>query len=775
MMAKKGKVTTEEVVRKIASAYDKRHLKNLNAIKKAIDAVYDELAKEAARIGEATGFNDPASPFVLSEHPQAEKRIDELLSQMGQKMQIVVERGDKSEWLLAAEKNAKLIDELTKSTGMSKSIIETWKEPNLSALKAFQKRKTDGMNLSQRMWRIKDQAKQELELALDLSLGEGKSAAGLSRDVRKYLNEPKKLFRRVRDKHGVLHLSKKASAYHPGQGVYRSSYRNAIRMTATETNMAYHTADYNQWQGIPLVKGIRIELSNNHTIVNNKGQRVPFWDICDELQGDYPKPFKFDGWHPFCRCIAVPIVATWEEIDEMWQAEDMGEDISDYHFKDEVKDMPDAFTGWMKKNEDRIEKAKSMPYFIKDNYKDGDVKKGLRWAYEQKKTGKSDDELSKLAKAVGVEIGEPMAHEQADMKHPNPCYGEDEQYRINCQSCVVTYELRRRGLPVEAFGNVDGSMGGQLAYNTRAAWLDVDGNMPKPIRCFQLPIDWRSGRWILTTEKEVLTEFEKKTAEPGRYHISWTWKKHKGQNKYSGHIITMEVFADGTRRYYDPQTGIESTSINKWMMDGRRVRFDLKKASLRAYRVDNLRPNPLIVKGVVKKAGSGLATPMMTAEQKEWWKKTVEKKTLENIGMSDLLTKKDAEKEYTNGGRLTVHNSRIANANKNKQERAKFIKELGMCDVLARKGFHIDMVEEIAGISSPDILINGKKADLKSTRGTGNIVKYGKKAVKEQGADIVIFEFEKFADEIYTELNKLKRLNIHGMYFVKGENSIAEF
>ena len=44
------------------------------------------------------------------------------------------------------------------------------------------------------------------------------------------------------------------------------------------------------------------------------------------------------------------------------------------------------------------------------------------------------------------------------------------------------------------------------------------------------------------------------------------------------------------------------------------------------YRVDNLRHNSLVVKGVVKKAGSGLATPMMTAEQKEWWKKTVGKK-----------------------------------------------------------------------------------------------------------------------------------------------------
>ena len=79
------------------------------------------------------------------------------------------------------------------------------------------------MNLSQRVWRIVEQTKQELELALDLGHGEGKSAAGLSRDVRQYLINPDKLFHRVRDKHGALHLSKKAEAYHPGRGVYRSS------------------------------------------------------------------------------------------------------------------------------------------------------------------------------------------------------------------------------------------------------------------------------------------------------------------------------------------------------------------------------------------------------------------------------------------------------------------------------------------------------------------------------------------------------------------------
>ena len=71
------------------------------------------------------------------------------------------------------------------------------------------------------------------------------------------------------------------------------------------------------------------------------------------------------------------------------------------------------------------------------------------------------------------------------------------------------------------------------------------------------------------------------------------------------------------------------------------VSFELKKASLRAYRVDNLRPNSLVVKGVVKKAGSGLATPMMTAEQKEWWKKTVDKKTTDTSNVKEVLSPKD--------------------------------------------------------------------------------------------------------------------------------------
>ena len=67
-------------------------------------------------------------------------------------------------------------------------------------------------------------------------------------------------------------------------------------------------------------------------------------------------------------------------------------------------------------------------------------------------------------------------------------------------------------------------------------------------------------------------------------------------------------------------------------------------------------------------------------------------------------------------------------------------------------------------------MINGIKADLKSTQGDGNIVKYGKKAIYEQDADIVVFEFEKMNFEIHQEINKLRNMNIHGMYIVKGSN-----
>lgn len=90
-------------------------------------------------------------------------------------------------------------------------------------------------------------------------------------------------------------------------------------------------------------------------------------------------------------------------------------------------------------------------------------------------------------------------------------------------------------------------------------------------------------------------------------------------------VITMETTKYGTRLFYDPQTGRKSRIILPWISSEGKVVADLLKG-ISVYRVDNLRPNPLVVKDIVKKACSTDVVPSMTTEQKEWWAKSVEKK-----------------------------------------------------------------------------------------------------------------------------------------------------
>ena len=47
----------------------------------------------------------------------------------------------------------------------------------------------------------------------------------------------------------------------------------------------------------------------------------------------------------------------------------MGEDISKFQSKVEVKRPPRAFVMWIHNNRERINDAASLPYFIRDNSK----------------------------------------------------------------------------------------------------------------------------------------------------------------------------------------------------------------------------------------------------------------------------------------------------------------------------------------------------------------------------------------------------------------------
>ena len=207
-----------------------------------------------------------------------------------------------------------------------------------------------------------------------MGLGEGRSADELSRDVRQNLREPNRLFRRVRDKRGNLVLSKNARAYHPGQGVYRSSYKNAMRLTRSEINMAYRESDYQRWQQLDFVVGCEMHRSNHEPLCKCA--------ICSKLVGRYPKTFKFKGWHPQCMCYATPILMDEETFDQNELAELKtalhGKEYQKQAAKNEVTDVPDGFKEWVADHVDAQENWGAIPYFIRDNFKNGILKDGLK-------------------------------------------------------------------------------------------------------------------------------------------------------------------------------------------------------------------------------------------------------------------------------------------------------------------------------------------------------------------------------------------------------------
>lgn len=350
--------------------YDRQHLRNLSVYELRIDRIYQEAIREAAAIGAKIGSVRGDGIFSFSDYPATRTRVEWLMQTLKNRMQAVVVNGIDAEWTLSNNKNSELARQVFgKNVGrLSQSQYRRYFSTNDAARVAFQARRVGGLSLSDRVWNYTRQFKEEIELGLDVGIRSGRSAEEMSRDLRDYLKHPDKLFRRVRDEHGILQLSKRASEFHPGQGVYRSSYRNARRLASTETNIAYRTSDQERWKQFDFVVGIEVRLSNNHTCLGRDGKPHEFHDICDELAGRYPKDFKFTGWHPHCRCHAVSILKTQAEIAEDTRRILNGEQPLDYRTSENyVPDVPKDFNGWIDSNKERAKGWTSMPYFVKDN------------------------------------------------------------------------------------------------------------------------------------------------------------------------------------------------------------------------------------------------------------------------------------------------------------------------------------------------------------------------------------------------------------------------
>lgn len=556
--------------------YDRQHIEHLTSYERQVDAVYQSAIKEASRLSSMIDDFTPDRLFSFDDYPLTRKRVKKLLETLKNGITTVIVNGIQSEWTLANNKNNELCRQVFgDSIGkLTKAQERKYFNTNTKAQEAFIQRKVSGLRLSDRVWNYTNQFKEEIELGLDLGIRGGLSADEISRELRSYMKHPDMLFRRVRDEHGVLQLSKRAAAYHPGRGVYRSSYKNARRLAATECNIAYRTADHLRWQDLDFVVGIEIHVSQtNH----------PVPDICDDLKGKYPKEFKFTGWHPHCRCYATSVLKTKEEIIEDNRRILNGEDPTTGSVNT-VNDVPKGFSDWVRDNGERIEKADTLPYFIEDNrqlIKSGKYglhgdRFGHRMTSKEKAAISEHTEVHNYSEAqkqnfqdiireTGFKRNSPMTFQEADNGRAN-LYGDKD----NCAVCVLTHELRLRGFDITAlpYGS-DTSVA--LSGNTRSSWLTPKGKMPE----FTAVL---SG-----TENEIISKVEKATQAIGsRYHLGW-------DNSIGfGHIITAVRTKNGLI-LYDPQRN-DTWSLHEIISEMR------ENTKLELLRVDRLLVRPDLLK-----------------------------------------------------------------------------------------------------------------------------------------------------------------------------------
>lgn len=241
--------------------------------------------------------------FDIDAMPRLKNAINQELRRLANDMEASIAQGMRNEWTLANNKNDAIIDSLLKGRTLPSALDERYRDRNIAGLRGFIGRKTDGMGLSDRIWQTVKGHSVVIEKQMALGILEGTPATKLATEMKQHLNQPDRLFRRVRDKEGVLKLSKAAKAYKPGRGIYRSAYKNALRMTRTETNMAYQRADHLRWKEMDFIKEIEVRRS-----------AVEYdCDICAAAVGRYPKDYEFLALHPNCMCTAIPVLPSEDE------------------------------------------------------------------------------------------------------------------------------------------------------------------------------------------------------------------------------------------------------------------------------------------------------------------------------------------------------------------------------------------------------------------------------------------------------------------------------
>lgn len=186
-----------------------------------------------------------------------------------------------------------------------------------------------------------------------------------------------------------------------------------------------------------------------------------------------------------------------------------------------------------------------------------------------------------------VKRGKPMTHEEADSKRPNPMYESNYLYRINCQVCVLAYEMRRRGYNVEAtaFRSFDKTFK-DLEYDPGSAFI---GMRARTMYFFPTKEEEKESEGFYTVAKSFKRVY-KAIKSGGRYYMDIEWRDG------GGHVVVVEKIK-GKLRVYDPQDG--STYVG-----AKELRENLLKnvEFVKPYRVDDKQIDVNVVSKVLKES-----------------------------------------------------------------------------------------------------------------------------------------------------------------------------
>lgn len=354
--------------KKLTSKQKKEQLNQLfAAYNRRLGMLYSGYVKKLLALGYSEDVLESDALFNFDNFPTLKARLNEIFNDYFQNSMLCYKSGITSGVSLAYSHDN---DALGQFSVLIDKALETARKTAAATFIANRLNAKNGLNLAQSVWNYCQQTKAEFEMAMSNviadGLEKGTSAEEVGRRIRQYLNNPDMMYRRYHtvkvlkngQKKDVVTWRRKRiingrvrfveePLEHVGQGVYRSARKNALRVARTEINAAYHKARNDRWANEPFVIGQHIHISPQHDPEEDA-------DICDELEGYYPKDFDWDSWHSQCMCTSDPVMISGEERKQFYKRMLNGEDMSGYVSPNSIKDVPDQYKRYIEANGDKI-------------------------------------------------------------------------------------------------------------------------------------------------------------------------------------------------------------------------------------------------------------------------------------------------------------------------------------------------------------------------------------------------------------------------------------